>query len=63
MGLLVNLFSANVVTLACNSQLIKDNMYTISVVVNIIILFIIVDEAKAVRAFTRIFVLTAAGNG
>ena len=26
-------------------------------------LFIIVDEARAVRAFTRTFVLTAAGNG
>ena len=32
-------------------------------VINIIILLDIVDEAKAVRAFTRIFVLTAAGNG
>ncbi len=47
----------------CNSQLIKGNVYTISIVVHIIVLFIIVDEAKAVRAFTRIFVLTAAGNG
>lgn len=42
---------------------ISKNYIIVYVGVSITILFIVVDEAKAVRAFTRMFVLTAAGNG